>query len=81
MKMRVLLFARYAELAGVQELEVEVDPDRTVGDLWELLRSRYPALQSVSERPLMACDRTYAEPGKVLGGSAEVAFFPPVSGG
>ena len=40
MTVRVLLFARYAELAGTPELEIDLDPDRTVGDLWDRVRER-----------------------------------------
>ncbi len=81
MTVRVLLFARYAELAGTPELEIDLDPDRTVGELWDRVRERCPGLRPVSETPLVACDQAYSDLTKAITGSKEVAFFPPVSGG
>ena len=81
MTVRVLLFARYAELAGKQELNFDIEPDRTVGELWERIRESFPGLRSVSETPLMACDSSYSAANRSLMGAEEVAFFPPVSGG
>lgn len=81
MKVKVLLFARYAALAGSAELEVDIAPPGTLGEVWRLVGERCPALASLPETPLIACDRTYARPDRRLRGGEEVAFFPPVSGG
>jgi molybdopterin converting factor small subunit len=81
MKVRILLFARYAELAGRDELEIEVPPPLTVGDVWRWVGDRFPDLGRLADRPLMACDRAYAQADRPLKGGEEVAFFPPVGGG
>ena len=39
-----------------------------------------PALRSKG-RPLMACNRAYARPERVIDGHEEIAAFPAVSGG
>jgi molybdopterin converting factor subunit 1 len=80
MTLRVLLFARYAELAGGPAIEVEVEEGVTLEQVWAAVRLRAPALRSDAE-PLMAVDRTYARPEHVVRHGAEIAFFPPVSGG
>jgi molybdopterin converting factor subunit 1 len=80
MKVRVLLFARYAERAGAPAVEIETVEGATLAALWDEVRRRYPTLQADST-PLMAIDRAYATPGRVIAPGMEIAFFPPVSGG
>jgi molybdopterin converting factor small subunit len=80
MTVTVLLFARYREAAGRAAIEVEVRDAATLGDVWEAVRSQIPALRG-DTRPLLACDRAYARPDRVLSGREEIAAFPPVSGG
>ncbi len=80
MTIGVLLFARYAELAGQSRLEIEADAGITVGGLWERIRAACPALADETT-PLFACDREYVGTQRVIGGGEEIAVFPPVSGG
>lgn len=80
MKITVLLFARYRELAGCQRVEVEVPEGSTLARVWDGVKEIAPALRSEG-RPLMACDREYARPDRVIAGHEEIALFPPVSGG
>jgi molybdopterin converting factor small subunit len=80
MKVSVLLFARYREAAGVPRVEVEVPPGATLGQVWERVRLAVPDLREEAA-PLLACDRDYARPDRVLTGNEEIAAFPPVSGG
>lgn len=80
MKRTVLLFARYAELAGGPSVEVEVPEGATLGELWDRVREMVPALR-YETCPLLACDRAYARLDTVIPGEGEIAAFPPVSGG
>lgn len=80
MRVRVLLFARYAEKAGAPVVEIDVAEGATLAALWEEIRLRHPALQADAD-PLMAIDRGYAAPERVVAPGMEIAFFPPVSGG
>lgn len=81
MKVRVLLFARLRELAGGDELELEMTEGATLGELWSRLQERFPSLRAFVHPPLMAVNQEYASPDCALAGEDEVAFFPPVSGG
>jgi molybdopterin converting factor small subunit len=76
----VLLFARYREAAGAPAIEVEVPAGATLGGVWEAVQARVPALRAET-RPLLACERRYALAGTPVPEGAEVAAFPPVSGG
>jgi len=80
MKINVLLFARYRELAGCQSVEVEVPEGATMAAVWDEVIQAVPALRPEG-RPLMACDRAYAKPDRIIEGGEEIAAFPPVSGG
>ncbi len=80
MRCRVLLFARYGELAGAKEVEIEIEEGSTVTDIWERVRETVPALRG-EKTPLLACDRTYASRDQVVSAGQEIAAFPPVSGG
>ena len=80
MTVRVLLFARYQEAAGVPAIEVNLGAGATLADLWEAVRNQVPRLRD-GGAPLMAVDGAYAAPDRVVDPEREVAFFPPVSGG
>lgn len=80
MKVSVLLFARYRELAGRETVEVEVPAGSTLASIWSRVQESVPALKSEG-RPLMACDRAYVGPDRVIEGGEEIAAFPSVSGG
>ena len=80
MKVTVLLFARYSELAGRTRIEVNVPEGATLARVWDGVTESVPALRA-ERQPLMACDRAYARPERVIEGHEEIAAFPPVSGG
>ena len=81
MKIRILLFARYVECAGGGEVAVELPEGATVGDAWRRLGELHPRLATGGETPLAAVDRSYARMDAAIDAAAEIAFFPPVSGG
>jgi len=81
MLLQIKLFASLAETAGCSADSMEVHASADVSDLWRLLTVRYPALQEIRYRPLVACDLEYVSWEKQLEGVEEVAFLPPVSGG
>ena len=80
MNCRVLLFARYGELAGASSVEVEVPEGATLDQVWKCVGEKVPALKA-EVRPLLACDRVYARGDRIVKPGQEIAAFPPVSGG
>jgi molybdopterin converting factor small subunit len=80
MKLRVLLFASYADAFGNSAIEVELPAASTVRDLVnELLRRA--GSHVIPPRPLVAVNAEYAEAGQQLLPTDEVAVIPPVAGG
>ncbi|WGM37205.1 MoaD/ThiS family protein [Caulobacter sp. NIBR1757] len=76
---RVLLFGRFADLAGWREKTIEV---ATLGDLRALLSSD-PLLAEALAGPSVqiAVDKVLVRGDVALTALSEVAFLPPMSGG
>jgi molybdopterin converting factor subunit 1 len=81
MQIRAHFFATYRDIAGTDELVVELPEGASVADLVERLRSRGRAWLTLPAKPAVAVNLTYAPPGSSLQEGDEVAFIPPVSGG
>jgi molybdopterin converting factor subunit 1 len=80
MRIRTLLFATYRDLAGADELEIELPGGATAGDLVARLRAR-PGLGRIPEEPALAVNQEYASLSTPLSSGDEVALLPPVAGG
>jgi molybdopterin synthase catalytic subunit len=81
MKVRVLLFATYREVAGKKELEVELPPGATLQDLLSQVGQTHPRLKPFEDSMLVAVNQEFVDPGTRLKAGDEVALLPPVSGG
>ncbi|REJ77032.1 MAG: molybdopterin converting factor subunit 1 [Planctomycetota bacterium] len=81
MTVTVQLFARARDLAGTSSLELDLSEAATVGELREVLISQEPRLTPIARTLLVAGDGEYAANDAPVREGAEVACFPPVSGG
>ncbi|HEV2148158.1 MAG TPA: molybdopterin converting factor subunit 1 [Longimicrobiaceae bacterium] len=81
MTVRSLFFATYRDLAGAEELEVELPAAATVRDLVRELRAARPGLAALPDSPAVAVNLEYAPLSTPLSDGDEVAFIPPVAGG
>jgi molybdopterin synthase catalytic subunit len=80
-KIKVLLFATLRDYVGARSVEFEVPGGSTVAALEDELVRRYPRLEKVRGSMMAAINREFAADEMVIPENAEVAFFPPVSGG
>lgn len=80
-RVKVLFFATLRDKAGTRLLEIDLEPGATVRQLRQAVVSRIPAVADVIEHCLAAVDHEYSADEAVIPLGAEVAFFPPVSGG
>lgn len=77
----ILFFANLKDKAGTRKTSLDL-PDRvTVHALKNILVGKYPSLESVLSHALVAINREYALDEDVIPPAAEIALFPPVSGG
>ena len=85
MRVRVLYFARLREAIGHEGEAVDLPANvRSVGDLREWLIARgapWSGAFGETSRLRVAVDRDMARDETPLAEGAEVAFFPPVTGG
>lgn len=81
MKLTVKMFAAARQLAGHDEIEVDVAEPATVGELKTALLAQFPGLEPLASHLLIAVDTQYADNQLVLERDNEIALIPPVSGG
>lgn len=81
MKIIVKLFAAYQEAYGVPELELEVEPEATVGTLGDRIRANHPELIPLAPVTRYGVNLDFVETSYQLSDGDEVVVIPPVSGG
>jgi molybdopterin synthase catalytic subunit len=81
MKTRILFFATLRDRAGARSLEVDLPDGTTVATLKAVIARDYANLRESMNSVLIAINREYAFDEAIIPEAAEVAMFPPVSGG
>ena len=81
MKQSVKLFALLRDLAGAEEVALELGSSPTVGDVRRILAERFPKLQPLLANCTIAVNNQYAADATTIPDNAEIACLPPVSGG
>lgn len=81
MKAIVKLFAGARELAGQEQIELDLPSTATVGELRAALLADCPALAPLLPHALFAINTNYATDETQVPDGAEIACIPPVSGG
>lgn len=81
MRVRLLLFAHYRDLAGTGELELDVPPGSTAHDVVRILRESGGGYAHLPEMPAVAVNQEYAALETVVSDGDELALLPPVAGG
>ena len=78
---KLLFFATLRDRAGTKSMELDIPLDLTVRGLKEKLSNEHPNLKESMNSVLISINREYAFDEAVIPQNAEVAMFPPVSGG
>lgn len=78
---RLLFFATLKERAGQAHADLELPQGATVADLKARVAQLYPGVEPLLGHALVSVNQTYAFDADLLPDHAEVALFPPVSGG
>lgn len=82
MNITVLFFATLRSLTGQKTLELELPSESRVSDLKLVIADRFPQVApALVETVLVSINRDYADDEQIIPDGAEVALFPPVSGG
>ena len=85
MQLKIMYFASLREALGCDQETVQVPPEVTSAGalrIWLAGRSEAYALALATKRSIrIAVNKRLAQPEEPLVEGAEVAFFPPVTGG
>jgi molybdopterin converting factor subunit 1 len=80
-RIKVLFFATLRDRAGTKSAELEIPAETTVERLKDLVVEAYPGLKEAMETVVISINREFAFDESIVPENAEVAMFPPVSGG
>jgi MoaE-MoaD fusion protein len=81
MEITVLFFATLKDRAGTARISLKLREDSRVSDLKQQLGQQYPAIESRLATALVSINQQFAFDEDPVPDGAEVALFPPVSGG
>lgn len=79
--LKTLFFATLRDRVGVRSVDLEIPEETTVGSFKTLLVEKYPVLNGLMGHMLISVNQEYAFDDAIIPDAAEIALFPPVSGG
>ncbi|GAB4538332.1 MAG: molybdopterin converting factor subunit 1 [Anaerolineales bacterium] len=80
-RVKLLFFATIRDRAGAKSLEIDLPAGATIANLKAQLSGEYPNLKESMKSVLITINREYAFDEAEIPLNAEIAMFPPVSGG
>jgi len=80
-RVKLLFFATLRDRAGTKSFELDIPTDLTVQGLKDKISNEFPNLKESMASVLITINREYAFDDAVIPPHAELAMFPPVSGG
>lgn len=81
MQVAVRLFAKARDVAGASVVVLDLPDSARVADVRAALGERFPAMAPLVPSLLVSVGTDYANDHTPLPSGAEIACFPPVSGG
>ena len=76
-----LFFATLRDRAGVKSIEIQIPLQTNVAGFKSILVEKFPALNGLMHYTLVSVNQEYVFDDLVIPDNAEIALFPPVSGG
>lgn len=76
-----LFFATLRDRVGVKSVEFQIPLQTNVANFKTILTERFPALVGLMSHTLVSINHEYAFDESIIPKDAEIALFPPVSGG
>lgn len=81
MRIHLLFFATFKDRAGKSRVDLDLPANVTVNGLKAEIARLFPAVEPLLGHALVSVNQNYAFDEDIVEDNAEVAFFPPVSGG
>ncbi len=80
-RVKLLFFATLRDRAGAKSMELDIPAGLTVRGLKDQISDQYPNLREAMSSVIITINREYAFDEAIIPPNAELAMFPPVSGG
>ena len=80
-QIKVLFFATLRDRAGEKSVNIDIPEETTVQALKDIIVKTFPGLQKSIDSVVVSVNREFAFDENIIPENAEVAMFPPVSGG
>ena len=81
MKIKVRFFGPLQDITKIEEAEMPVKENTTIGDQVMLVGERFPEIREHLKTVSFAIDNEYVTRDAILKNGNEVALLPPISGG
>ena len=78
---RVLFFATLRDKTGTREITIEFPTGSTISEIKKMVLEKYPSISQIMDTMIVALNHEFAFDEDVVPNEAEIAMFPPVSGG
>ncbi len=78
---KTLFFATLRDRMGTREVEMQIPQQTNVANFKTILIDKFPALCGLTGHMLISVNREYVFDDAIIPDAAEIALFPPVSGG
>lgn len=80
-QVKTFFFTTLRDRAGVKSVDLQIPFQTNVTELKTILVERFPALEGLMNHTLVAINHEYVVDETTIPERAEIALFPPVSGG
>lgn len=81
MHLKILAFARVAEVLGWTRRDLEIEGEPAVADVWDELQRAQPALAALADSTRVARNGRVVNARERLSDGDEIALLPPAGGG
>ena len=78
---KILFFATLRDRVGLRSVELQIPRRTNVAGFKTILLEKFPALKGLTSHMLISVNQDYVFDDAIIPDGAEIALFPPVSGG
>jgi molybdopterin converting factor subunit 1 len=80
-QVKALFFATLRDHVGVRSVELQIPLYTNVASFKSILMEKFPALKGMTGHMLVSVNQEFVFDDAIIPEAAEIALFPPVSGG
>lgn len=81
MKVKIKLYGRYKNKTGKEEIELEIQEGDTIGDVFDILIKKNPALKKDKNFIMVSLNNNYSTLETKIKKGDVITILPPIVGG